>query len=178
MSSISSRFIFTIWDLRPFLATKLAIKVILIKALPIIAAIILIILIASFLTYLLKQQNTENLTYGGINSLYSALDVIDVSELVTVNGTPQDGYSLAFVEDIDEKLFNKYLYQELPPIDYLIRTSGELRISNFMLWQISYAEFYFPNTYFPDFNEEEFDKAIVEYTKRDRRFGKIDYNKK
>ena len=81
-------------------------------------------------------------------------------------------------EDIDEKLFNKYLYQDLPPIDYLIRTSGEFRVSNFMLWQMSYAEFYFSNTYFPDFNEEEFDKAIVEYTKRDRRFGKIDYNKK
>ena len=80
-------------------------------------------------------------------------------------------------EDIDEELFNKYLYQDLPPIDYLIRTSGELRISNFMLWQMSYAEFYFPNTYFPDFNEEEFDKAMVEYTKRDRRFGKIDYKK-
>ena len=81
-------------------------------------------------------------------------------------------------EDIDEELFNKYLYQDLPPIDYLIRTSGEIRVSNFMLWQMSYAEFYFPNTYFPDFNEEEFDKAIVEYTKRDRRFGKIDYDKK
>ena len=81
-------------------------------------------------------------------------------------------------EDIDEKLFNKYLYQDLPPIDYLIRTSGEFRVSNFMLWQMSYAEFYFSNTYFPDFNEEEFDKAIVEYTKRDRRFGKIDYDKK
>lgn len=81
-------------------------------------------------------------------------------------------------EDITEELFNKYLYQDLPPIDYLIRTSGELRVSNFMLWQMSYAEFYFPDTYFPDFTEEEYDKAIIEYTKRDRRFGKIDYNKK
>ena len=81
-------------------------------------------------------------------------------------------------QDIDEELFNKYLYQDLPPIDYLIRTSGELRVSNFMLWQMSYAEFYFPLTYFPDFTEEEYDKAIIEYTKRDRRFGKIDYNKK
>lgn len=80
-------------------------------------------------------------------------------------------------EDIDEELFNKYLYQDLPPIDYLIRTSGEIRVSNFMLWQMSYAEFYFSSTYFPDFNEKEFDKAIVEYTKRDRKFGKIDYEK-
>lgn len=82
------------------------------------------------------------------------------------------------INDIDEELFSKYLYQDLPPIDLLIRTSGEIRISNFMLWQMSYAEFYFPTTYFPDFNEKEFDKAIIEYTKRDRRFGKIDYDKK
>lgn len=80
-------------------------------------------------------------------------------------------------QDIDEELFAQYLYQNLPPIDFLIRTSGEYRISNFMLWQASYAEFYFPKTYFPDFNNEEFDKAILEYTKRDRRFGGIDYEK-
>lgn len=81
-------------------------------------------------------------------------------------------------EDIDEILFPKYLYHDLPPIDFLIRTSGEYRISNFMLWQASYAEFYFPSTYFPDFDEKEFDKALLEYTKRDRRFGGIDYEKK
>ena len=55
----------------------------------------------------------------------------------------------------------------------MIRTSGELRISNFMLYQASYAEFYFPKVYFPDFTVEEFDKAIVEYHKRNRRFGGI-----
>ena len=77
------------------------------------------------------------------------------------------------IENIDEELFSKYLYKDLPPIDFMIRTSGELRLSNFMLWQNSYAEFYFPDTYFPDFNEGEFDKALLEYTKRDRRFGKI-----
>ena len=77
------------------------------------------------------------------------------------------------IESIDEELFSKYLYKDLPPIDFMIRTSGELRLSNFMLWQNSYAEFYFPKTYFPDFNEEEFDNALLEYTTRDRRFGKI-----
>ena len=76
-------------------------------------------------------------------------------------------------EDINEELFSKYLYQDLPDVDLMIRTSGEIRISNFLLWQISYAELYFPNTYFPDFKKEDFDKAIVEYTKRDRRFGGI-----
>ena len=82
------------------------------------------------------------------------------------------------IEDIDEELINKNLYNDLPPVDFFIRTSGEQRVSNFMLWQISYAEFYFPKVYFPDFNAEEFDKALVEYTKRDRRFGGINYDKK
>ena len=77
------------------------------------------------------------------------------------------------IEDITEENFNHYLFQDLPDIDLMIRTSGELRISNFMLWQLSYAELYFPKCYFPDFNEEEYNKALLEYTKRDRRFGSI-----
>ena len=81
------------------------------------------------------------------------------------------------IDDIDEELISRNLYNDLPDVDLMIRTSGELRLSNFMLWQNSYAEFYFPKTYFPDFDEEEFDKAIIEYTKRDRRFGNIDYTK-
>ena len=79
------------------------------------------------------------------------------------------------IEDLTEEIYNKYLYQNLPPIDLLIRTSGEQRLSNFLLWQNAYAEFYFPKTLFPDFKEEEFDKALKEYTNRDRRFGGIDY---
>jgi len=74
-------------------------------------------------------------------------------------------------DDVSEELFGRYLYNDLPDVDLMIRTSGELRLSNFLLWQNSYSEFYFPKTYFPDFNEEEFDKALVEYTNRDRRFG-------
>lgn len=77
------------------------------------------------------------------------------------------------INDIDEELFAKNLYHELPDIDFLIRTSGESRISNFMLWQISYAEFYFPKVYFPDFDTKELDKAFKEYESRDRRFGKV-----
>ena len=75
------------------------------------------------------------------------------------------------LEDIDYDLVNKNLYHELPDVDLVIRTSGELRISNFMLYQSSYAEYHFPETLFPDFNEEEFDKAILEFNKRNRRFG-------
>ena len=73
--------------------------------------------------------------------------------------------------NITEDTFKKYLYNDLPDIDFMIRTSGEVRISNFMLWQLSYAELYFPECYFPDFNEGEYDKALEEFTKRDRRFG-------
>ena len=73
---------------------------------------------------------------------------------------------------------NKYLFQELPPIDFLIRTSGEKRLSDFMLYQAAYAELYFPEVLFPDFNYQEFDKSLEEYAKRDRRFGGVKYEKK
>lgn len=77
------------------------------------------------------------------------------------------------IEDITEEEFNKNLYHDLPPMDLLIRTSGEVRISNFMLYECAYAEMYFPEVYFPDFNESEFDKAIEVFNSRDRRFGGI-----
>ena len=79
-------------------------------------------------------------------------------------------------EELSDEDFRSYLYQDLPDVDLMIRTSGEERLSNFFLWQNSYAEFYFPKTKFPDFHEEDFDKAIVEYTSRDRRFGGIKNN--
>ena len=76
-------------------------------------------------------------------------------------------------EDINEELVSHYMYQDLPDLDFVIRTSGEQRISNFMLWQSSYAEYYFPDTLFPDFGPKEFDKALEEYDKRNRRFGGV-----
>lgn len=79
------------------------------------------------------------------------------------------------IDNINEELFSKYLYQDLPDVDLMIRTSGEKRLSNFLLWQNSYAEFYFPKVYFPSFTKHEFDKALEIYTKRDRRFGSINY---
>lgn len=75
------------------------------------------------------------------------------------------------IDDIDEDLFTKNLYQDLPAIDLMIRTSGELRLSNFLLWQNAYAEFYFPEIEFPGFDEKEFDKALEVFNKRNRRFG-------
>lgn len=77
------------------------------------------------------------------------------------------------LDDINEDFIQKNLYQDLPPLDFIIRTSGELRLSNFMMYQASYAEFYFPETYFPDFHNDEFDKAILEFNKRNRRFGGV-----
>lgn len=75
------------------------------------------------------------------------------------------------VDDITLDVLHDNLYQKLPPLDYVIRTSGELRLSNFMLYQASYAEFYFPKTYFPDFTKNDFYDAIVEFNRRNRRFG-------
>ena len=77
-------------------------------------------------------------------------------------------------EDLTEELFETYLYTTgLPPVDFLIRTSGELRTSNYMPWQLAYAEFTFPETTWPDFTKEEFRKCIDEYYQRNRRFGSI-----
>ncbi len=76
-------------------------------------------------------------------------------------------------EKIDESVINQHLYtQNLPDVDLLIRTSGEQRISNFLLWQIAYAELYFTNVYWPDFTKQHLYEAIVNYQKRERRFGK------
>ena len=99
--------------------------------------------------------------YGG------RLDIVNATKNI-VNDV-QNG--MLDINELDEELYKKYLFNSIPDIDLLIRTSGELRISNFMLYQLSYAEMYFPNTLFPDFDEKEFDKAIEMYNTRDRRFG-------
>ena len=73
---------------------------------------------------------------------------------------------------LDEETFSKYLYTaDIPDPDLVIRPSGENRLSNFLLWQSAYSEFYFTDTLWPDFDEKELDKAIVEYQSRERRFG-------
>ena len=104
------------------------------------------------------------LNYGGrqeIVDMVKKISTMVVDKIITI-------------DDINEELINRNMYQSLPDVDFVIRTSGEERISNFMLWQSSYAEYYFPLTLFPDFDCKEFDKAIVEYQKRNRRFGGID----
>jgi undecaprenyl diphosphate synthase len=82
------------------------------------------------------------------------------------------------VKEITKENFNDYLYTKgLPDPDFIVRTSGEQRISNFMLWQNAYSEFYFPKTYWPDFNKKELIKSLLNYQQRNRRFGAIKENK-
>lgn len=77
-------------------------------------------------------------------------------------------------DDIDESIFEKHLYtKDLPPVDLLIRTSGEVRISNFLLWQIAYAELQFLEIFWPDFTKEHLFNCIINYQSKERRFGKI-----
>lgn len=104
------------------------------------------------------------LNYGGKDELVRAAKLFaqDV----------QDGKMA--IEDLNEENFENYLYTKgLPPVDLLIRTSGELRTSNYMPWQLAYAEFIFPKTPWPDFTKEEFRKCLDEYYSRNRRFGGI-----
>ena len=92
--------------------------------------------------------------------------------VVKIAGLCKDGQLK--LEDIDQDCVSNYLYTaQLPDPDLLIRTSGELRISNFLLWQISYAEFYVTETFWPDFTAEDMDLAIRAYSQRARRFGDI-----
>ena len=103
------------------------------------------------------------LNYGGHSEIVDATKKI-CENILNNNMT---------IDDIDEEMIEKNLYQDIPPIDLVIRTSGEYRISNFMLWQLSYSELYFSNTLFPDFTVEEFDKIIEDYYQRNRRFGGV-----
>jgi len=77
------------------------------------------------------------------------------------------------IENVDQSIINKHLYtRNLPDVDLLIRTSGEQRVSNFLLWQIAYAELYFTQVYWPDFGKKDLRKALLNYQNRERRFGK------
>ncbi len=109
-------------------------------------------------------QFTVATNYGGREEIVQACR--EIALLV------EQGYIQA--NKIDEELFEQHLYtQGLHHPDLLIRTSGEMRISNFLLWQMAYAEIYVTETLWPDFNRKEFHHALLSYQKRDRRFGKI-----
>ena len=106
---------------------------------------------------------TLALSYGAREEIKQA--VVQISQKVKNNIIP--------IESIDETIINEHLYtQNLPDVDLLIRTSGEVRISNFLLWQIAYAELYFTDELWPEFDKQSLYKAILSYQKRERRFGK------
>jgi undecaprenyl diphosphate synthase len=110
-----------------------------------------------------RMTLTLALSYGARDEIINAVKII--SEKVKNNIISADA--------IEESIINQHLYtHNMPDVDLVIRTSGEHRISNFLLWQIAYAEFYFTDVLWPDFNEEELNKALLSYQKRERRFGK------
>ncbi len=100
------------------------------------------------------------LNYGG------RLEILDAVRHIKAEGIP--------IQNIDERLFNSYLYTAgLPDVDLVIRTSGEFRTSNFLIWQAAYSEYYFTDVLWPDFNEKELEKALLAYSQRQRRFGRL-----
>ena len=116
---------------------------------------------------LTKNNKTMTLTlalsYGSREELTNAVRII--SEKVKNN--------IISIDAIDDSIINEHLYtHNLPDVDLVIRTSGEHRISNFLLWQIAYAELYFTDILWPDFKEQDLYEAILSYQKRERRFGK------
>lgn len=110
-----------------------------------------------------KDKGVVNfcLNYGGHAELTDAMRAI-AAEVQAGTLSPAD---------ITEETIQHHLYHDLPPVDLLIRTSGELRLSNFLLWQVAYAEFYVTPTLFPDFTNDQFDAALAAYGSRDRRMG-------
>jgi len=110
-----------------------------------------------------RMTLTLALSYGSREELLNAVKAI--CDKVKNN--------IISIDTLDESIINQHLYtHNLPDVDLVIRTSGEHRISNFLLWQIAYAEFYFTDVLWPDFKEDDLYEAIISYQKRERRFGK------
>ncbi len=98
--------------------------------------------------------------YGG------RAEIVDAVRRLIAKGIPP--------QDIDEELFGSYLYTAgLPDVDLVIRTADELRLSNFLIWQSAYSEYYFTSTLWPDVDKEEIEKALLAYSQRQRRFGRL-----
>ena len=116
-----------------------------------------------------KTKNNSTLTLTLALSYGSREEIVNVIKNISKKVVNNE----LRVEEINEKIINNHLYTfSLPDVDFMIRTSGEKRISNFLLWQMAYAELYFTDTFWPDFRKENLFKAVLEYQNRERRFGK------
>lgn len=118
------------------------------------------------------EKETENCTAGIFNVCLNyggQAEMVDTAKKIAID------YKAGNInlDDINTDNFYNYLYNDLPPVDLMIRTSGEVRISNFMLYSIAYAELYFTETCFPDFDEKEFDKALDSYLNRNITKGTV-----
>ncbi len=124
----------------------------------------------TFQTAISETKNNTGLLVNLAFNYGSRQEIIDAVRKIA---TAVENRSLA-IADIDEKVFTDSLYTRgLPDPDLLVRTSGEKRISNFLLWQLSYSELYFTDKFWPDFTTEELEKAIADYQKRERRYGDL-----
>ena len=109
-------------------------------------------------------KNNTGMTLNFAFNYGGRAEILDAVRRLIAEGIPP--------QKIDEKLFNSYLYTAgLPDVDLVIRTGGELRISNFLMWQAAYSEYYFTEVLWPDFDKKEVEKALLSYSQRQRRFG-------
>ena len=109
-------------------------------------------------------ENNTGMTLSFAFNYGGRSEILDAVRRILDEGIPP--------QNIDEELFSRFLYTTgIPDVDLLIRTGGELRISNFLIWQSAYSEYYFTDVLWPDFDEKEIDKALLSYRQRQRRFG-------
>lgn len=111
-------------------------------------------------------KNNQRLTLNVAFNYGGRAEIIDAVKRIVADGIPAD--------QIEESMFARYLYTgDAPDPDLVVRTAGEMRLSNYLIWQSAYAEYYSTPAYWPDFDKDELYRALLEYSQRERRFGKV-----